>query len=279
MLKLGDYNVLPIVRFSDHGAYLDGGEIGEILMPKAFVRPEMKVGDEEKVFVYLDQQERLVATKEKPLARVGDFACLRVAWTNHFGAFLDWGLMKDLFVPFSEQTIKMEVDKKYLVYIFVDQLSHRIVASAKLNRYIQPAPQEYETGREVSVLVQGKSPLGLKVIIDNRFAGLCYANQLHRFYHPGERLTGFVVKRREDGKLDISLSPLGMERVEQFSQQLKQALIEAGGSLPFSDHSTAEEIEKRFHVSKKTFKQAIGRLYKAHLIQLSDHEIWISGED
>lgn len=279
MINLGDYNRLRIVRFSDHGAYLDGGEIGDILMPKSFVRPEMTVGDEVCVFVYLDQQERLVATTEKSKARVGDFACLRVSWTNRFGAFLDWGLMKDLFVPFSEQQVKMEVDRWYVVYVYIDELTRRIVASARLNRHLKPTTEEYVQGREVDVLIQGKSPMGLKVVVDNAFAGLVYSDQIRCKLLPGERCKGYVVKRRDDGKLDISLSPLGMERVEQFALQLKKELVEAGGTLPFSDRSTAQSIEARFHVSKKTFKAAVGRLYRERIIGLSDTEIWLTGEN
>lgn len=157
MIQIGNYNTLRIVRFTDHGAYLDGGPIGEILMPKKYVTRDMRPGDEVNVFVYLDQSERLVGTFETPLARVGDFAFLRVAWVNEFGAFLHWGLMKDLFVPFREQKMPMREGRSYLVHIHIDEETQRIVASAKVDKYLQPAtPGQYHRGQEVEVIIQHK---------------------------------------------------------------------------------------------------------------------------
>lgn len=159
MIKLGQYNTLRITRFTDHGAYLDGGTVGEILMPKTYVERSMRPGDEVEVFVYLDQSERLVGTLETPLARVGDFAFLKVAWVNEYGAFLDWGLMKDLFVPFREQKMPMQQGRSYLVHVHIDPETQRIVASAKVERYLQPArPTDYHRGQEVEVIVQQKHP-------------------------------------------------------------------------------------------------------------------------
>ena len=169
MIKLGDYNTLRITRFSDHGAYLDGGELGEILMPKNYVKRNMHLGTEVNVFVYLDQSERLVGTLETPLARVGDFAFLEVAWVNEYGAFLNWGLMKDLFVPFREQKLPVQQGRSYLVHIHIDEETQRIVASAKVERYLQPANRnDYHRGQEVEIIIQQKTPLGFKVIADNR---------------------------------------------------------------------------------------------------------------
>lgn len=275
MIKLGNYNTLRITRFTDHGAYLDGGELGEILMPKTYVRPEMHTGTEVDVFVYLDQSERLVGTLETPLARVGDFAFLKVAWVNEYGAFLDWGLMKDLFVPFREQKKPMQQGRSYLVYIYIDEETQRIAASAKVERYLQPATiVQYHKGQEVEIVVQQKTPLGFKVIADNHCAGLIYDNQIfEQEPHAGDVLSATVVKVRADGKLDLSLQRIGKGRFRDFADQLLYELRSEGGTLPFSDHSSPEDIQQRFGVSKKTFKKALGVLYKDHLISIKPDTI------
>ncbi len=272
MIKLGDWNQLAITRFTDHGAYLDGGDIGEILMPKAYVEHTMHPGDVVRVFVYLDQSERLVGTREHPLAKVGDFAYLRVAWTNDYGAFLDWGLMKDLFVPFREQRVKMRCGESHLVRIYVDEATNRIVATAKVGRWLSPAPETgYERGASVELIVQAKTPLGYKVIVDNAYPGLVYDSQI--FGRPpriGDSLRGTVIARRDDGKLDISLERLGTERFHDFADVLLDELRAAGGTLPFTDRTAPEAIADRFAVSKKTFKRAVGTLYKSHRIFIDE---------
>lgn len=274
MIRLGDWNELSVVRFTDHGAYLDGGEVGEILMPQRYVRREMRPGDVVTVFVYLDQSDRLVATTETPLARVGDFAYLRVAWVNQYGAFLDWGLMKDLFVPFREQKTTMEKDRSYLVHVHIDEETRRIVASAKVERYLHPAdPKAYHRGREVDLLVWHKTPLGFKVIVDNAYSGLVYDGQTYGELHSGERHTGHVVTARPDGKLDISIQRIGLGRFRDFAEQLMEELAAAGGELPFTDNSSSEEIAARFGVSKKTFKKAVGTLYRERKISLLEEKI------
>lgn len=273
MLSLGNWNDLPILRFTDHGAYLDAGEAGEILMPKAYVRPEMRPGDVVTVFVYHDQNGRLVATTETPLARVGDFAFLEVSWVNDFGAFLDWGLMKDLFVPFAEQRERMVRGRSYIIYVRLDERTGRIVGTARVDRYLTPAGPEYRRGREVQLLVWQRTPLGYKVIVDNAHAGLVYADDLYAPIRPGQVLTGTVVSLRPDGKLDISLQRLGPDRFRDFAEELLEELRAAGGELPFSDASPAAEVQARFGVSKKTFKRALGTLYKQHLIRLEEGKI------
>ncbi len=276
-LNLGRWNDLPIVRFTEHGAYLDAGVTGEILMPRAYVTREMRPGDIVHVFVYLDQQERLVATTEKPLAQVGEFAFLRVSWVNRYGAFLDWGLMKDLFVPFSEQKTKMVQGRSYLVFIYIDRETRRIVGSAKVEHFIDPSQPGYEREQEVDVIVWQRTPLGYKVIVDNRYAGLIYEDQTyHAELRIGDRMRGYIMKEHPDGKLDISLQRLGKERFLDFSQVLMQRLEEAGGFLPYTDKSDAEDIAETFGVSKKTFKRAVGTLYKQRLILLGDDGITLN---
>lgn len=268
-LHLGQYNTLRITRFTDHGAYLDGGEVGEILMPKTYVLPDMKPGQEVRVFVYLDQEERLVGTTETPLARVGEFAYLRVAWVNEYGAFLDWGLMKDLFVPFREQKRRMEKDRSYIVYIYIDEETNRIVASAKVDRFIRPTPiDRYHRGEEVDILIWQKTPLGFKVIVDNAWPGLIYDDQIYEDHRTGEHLRATIVTFRPDGKLDLSLQRIGKGRFRDFAEVLTERLNEAGGHLPFTDRSSSEDIMREFGVSKKTFKRAVGTLYRKRCIKL-----------
>lgn len=278
MIKLGDYNTLRITRFTDHGAYLDGGDLGEILMPKTYVKREMRPGTEVNVFVYLDQSERLVGTLETPLARVGDFAFLQVAWVNEYGAFLDWGLMKDLFVPFREQKMPMQQGRSYLVYIYIDEETQRIVATAKVERHLQLArTSDYHRGQEVEIMVQQKTPLGFKVIADNRCAGLIYDNQIFEAEpHAGDVLSATVVNVRPDGKLDLSLQRIGKGRFRDFADQLLDELREAGGFLPFTDHSDPDDIQERFGVSKKTFKRAVGTLYKNRKIVITEGGISVA---
>ena len=279
MIKLGDWNELVVNRFTDHGAYLEGGEVGEILMPNAYVERGVRIGDRVTVFVYLDQEERLVATTETPLARVGQFACLTVSWVNEFGAFLDWGLMKDLFVPFREQRRKMEVGRYYIVYIYIDEASHRIVGTAKVDRYLRPAPAgAYRKGEQVALLVQGRTDLGYKVIVDHKYSGLVYHDQAYAALHTGDELTGFVSQVRRDGKVDVSLQSLGVSRFRDFADQLLDELEQAGGTLPYCDASSAEDIAERFGVSKKTFKRAVGTLYKASRIHMTDGGIALGGQ-
>ena len=279
MIKLGDWNELVVNRFTDHGAYLEGGEVGEILMPNAYVERGVRIGDRVTVFVYLDQEERLVATTETPLARVGQFACLTVSWVNEFGAFLDWGLMKDLFVPFREQRRKMEVGRYYIVYIYIDEASHRIVGTAKVDRYLQPAAAgAYRKGEQVALLVQGRTDLGYKVIVDHKYSGLVYHDQAYAELHTGDELTGFVSQVRRDGKVDVSLQSLGVSRFRDFADQLLDELEQAGGTLPYCDDSSAEDIAERFGVSKKTFKRAVGALYKASQIHLIEGGISLGGQ-
>lgn len=277
MIRLGDYNTLRITRFTDHGAYLDGGEVGEILMPKTYVRAEMRPGHEVRVFVYLDQSERLVGTTEEPLARVGDTAFLEVAWVNHHGAFLRWGLMKDLFCPFREQKMPMQQGRHYLVHVYIDPETYRITASAKLERFLRPAPPQYGRGRHVTLLVQQKTDLGFKVIVDGRYRGLVYDNTLAQPLHTGQRLDGQIVGRREDGRLDCAAGRIGLGRIRGFAPLLLDFIEKAGGTLPLGDASDPDEVRETLGVSKKTFKQALGVLYKARRVELSPHETRLAG--
>ena len=272
-IRLGDYNTMTVTRAVDFGLYLDGGDEGDILLPQRYVPAGTKVGDELEVFIYLDQEERPVATTERPLARVGDFAFLECSWVNEYGAFLSWGLMKDLFCPFREQKRRMEKGEKYIVYIYIDEESYRIAASAKVERYLSESVPPYVEGDKVQLLVQQKTDLGFKVIVDNQFRGLVYDNQVFRQLHTGDRLPGYVAAVRPDGKLDIRLQPTGRKQTEDFAEVLLLYLQEHGGVCDLGDKSEAEDIKRLFQVSKKTYKRAVGDLYKRRLITVAPLQV------
>lgn len=276
MINLGRTNTLKVVKQVDFGLYLDGGkQHGEILLPSKYVPEGTQIGDEIKVFLYLDQDERLVATTERPYAQVGDFAFLEVAWVNQFGAFLDWGLMKDLFVPFREQKMKMLKGKSYIVHVHLDEDSYRIMASAKVDRYIDLTYPPYQVGDEVEVLIWQKTDLGLKVIVNNRYAGMLYDDQIFCQLRTGDFTKAYVSQVRPDGKIDLRLSPTGQAAVSDFSDTLLQYLKENGGHTILCDKSPAEDIYEVFGVSKKVFKKAVGDLYKRRLITIEEKGLYL----
>ena len=269
-IELGKYNQLEVVKEVDFGVYLNGGEEGEILLPKRYVPEGCKPGDVLNVFIYLDNEERLIATTLQPLVQVGEFACLEVAWVNEFGAFLDWGLMKDLFVPFREQKMKMQKGHRYVIHAHVDEESYRIMASAKIERYLSKDMPDYEPGQEVEVMVWQKTDLGYKVIVENRYGGLVYQNEIFQPLQPGMKLAAYVRQVREDGKIDLALQQDGQRKVKDFSDVLLQFIKEQGGYTTLNDKSAAEIIYDTFGVSKKTFKKAVGDLYKKRLVVLEE---------
>lgn len=268
-IALGQHNRLKVVKEVDFGLYLDGGDAGEILLPSRYVPADARVGDELQVFIYLDMDERLVATTLKPRVEVGQFACLEVSWVNEHGAFLDWGLMKDLFVPFGEQKLRMRKGDRYVVHAHVDEDSYRIVASAKVERYLSKEMPTYAPGQAVSILVWQRTQLGFKAIIDHRYSGLLYANELFRPIEVGDVLTAYVKQVRPDGKIDLSLQKPGFARVGDFAPELLDYIRSQGGHIALNDRSEAELIYDTFGVSKKTFKQAVGDLYRRRLIRLT----------
>ena len=272
-IELGKFNILQVVKEVEFGMYLDGGEEGEILLPLRYVPENCKPGDELTVFIYLDNEERLVATTLTPLVQVGEFACLEVAWINQYGAFLNWGLMKDLFVPFREQKMKMQVGKQYVIHAHLDDESYRIVASAKVDRYLSKEKAPYEPGQEVSILIWQKTDLGFKAIIENRYSGLLYESEIFQPLHTGMTLKAYVKQVREDGKIDLILQKPGQGKVEDFAATLLDYIREQGGHITLHDKSPAEEIYDTFGVSKKTFKKAVGDLYKKHLVSLQENGI------
>lgn len=268
-LKLGKINTMKVLRKVDFGMYLEGGPTGDILLPKRYIPKGTIIGDELDVFIYLDQDERPIATTQKPFAMVGDFAYLRVAWTNEHGAFLDWGLMKDVFCPFREQKMRMEKDRSYIVHIHLDEDSYRIVASAKIEHFLSKEAPEYKKGDKVDILVWQKTDLGFKVIIDNKFQGLIYNDQVFRNLHTGDKAKAYISAIRPDGKIDVALQKEGREQTLDFAERLYEYLFKHDGYCPYTDKSAAEDIYAEFNVSKKVFKKAVGDLYKRRLITLA----------
>lgn len=273
MAAIGTLNELEVVKTVDFGVYLDGGSHDEILLPKRYVPENCQTGDRLEVFIYLDSEDRLVATTEKPLAMVGEFAMLKVVEITSFGAFLDWGLMKDLLVPFREQQEKMEKGKSYLVYVYLDNESQRIVATSRLDKCLGNIPVDYEAGEEVDLIIAGKTDLGYKAIVDNSHWGVIYHNEVFQPLHPGEKLKGFIKQVRPDEKIDLRLDKPGYEKIDSISQGILDQMKAAGGFLPFNDKSDPELIVKTFKTSKKNFKKALGSLYKQHLITIEENGI------
>jgi predicted RNA-binding protein (virulence factor B family) len=288
MITLGDYNTLRADHKAEQGFYLQGDETtGDILLPNRYVPDGLAVGDEIEVFIYLDQDERLIATTEQPLAKVGEFAWLEVAWINKYGAFLKWGLMKDLFCPFREQKQRMETGRSYIVYIKEDEETHRLMATAKVERYLTPLRLTEEGkdgstalnattlkhGDSADCLVWQKTDLGFKVIVDNRYQGQIYDNQIFQPLHSGDRITAYIDHVRQDGKIDITLQPTGRQHTLDFAEVLLRYLYENNGHCDLGDKSPAELIADRFKVSKKAYKKAIGDLYRRRLIVITDDGI------
>ena len=278
-IRLGEYNLLRVKEealregFGEvFGMYLDAGREGEILMPQKYVPEGTKPGDEIECFVYLDQDERPIATTEKPLALVGDFAYLTCSWVNEYGAFLNWGLTKDIFCPFREQKKRMEIGDSFIVHIHIDEDSYRIVASAKIEHYLKEIDDtcELKRGSEIDILIWQKTELGFKVIVNNSYPGLIYEDQVFKYIHTGDRMKAYVSNMRPDGKIDISLQPLGIAAVEDFSTTLLNYMKDNDGHCTVNDKSDPEEIKRQFHVSKKIFKKATGDLYKKKLITLAE---------
>lgn len=271
-IKLGEYNLLEVVKEVDFGVYLDGSEDGEILLPTRYVPQGCKPGDVLNVFIYLDMDERLIATTLQPYVKVGEFACLEVAWVNQYGAFLDWGLMKDLFVPFREQKMKMLKGNSYVVHVHLDEDSYRIVASAKVEKYLSKDMPEYNAGDEVEILVWQKTDLGYKVIVDNKFGGMIFKNEIFTDVRIGMKMPAYIKQVRPDGKIDLELQKGGVKKVGDFADTLLEYIRSNGGSTPLNDKTEADVIYNTFGVSKKTFKKAVGDLYKKRLIVLEGEQ-------
>lgn len=269
MVQLGQYNTLPVLKLVEFGLYLDGGDGLEILMPKRYIPEGTKEGDELQVFVYQDSEARLIATNEHPYATVGQIASMRINSVNQVGAFADWGTSKELLIPHREQAQRMEEGRRYLIYVYIDQVSGRIAGTSKLDKYLNNVPPTYEAGEEVEALIWKPTPMGWKVIINQKHTGLLYQNQIFQELHTGERLRAWVRGVRDDDKIDLSLQPLGYRQmIDPAEATILKALHNHNGFMPLTDRSTPELIAFELQMSKKTFKKAIGALYKQQRIVL-----------
>lgn len=273
MAELGKTNRLSILKNSDFGIFLDGQNLGEILLPKRYVTPDMKPGGEISVFIYLDGEERYTATTDKPIAEVGQVAFMKVKSIEKAGAFLEWGIMKDVLVPFSEQKVKMEPGKFYIVFLYVDKITERITASMKLEKFIHKSPPDYLAGQRVNGIVVQSTDLAYKAVIDDHHFGLLYKNEVFKPLMVGQKLTLYVKKVRPDGKIDLSAEAPGHVKLDDNSQKILDRLTHEGGFLPFHDKTDAEVIYRHFGISKKVFKASIGQLYKQRKIEILPHGI------
>ncbi len=265
MIAIGEYHIMEVARITSPGAFLRLGE-DEALLPGKFLTPEVQPGDQLEVFIFTDSEDRITATTQKPKAKVGEFAYLKVIDINKYGAFMDWGLDKDLFVPFSEQKEKLETGKKYVVRIALDYKTQRLIGTTKLRDFFKTDVSALQPAQQVNLLVFGETDLGIKVIIDHTYEGLLYKNEVFEELKTGDKTIGYIKKVRDDGKLDVMLYKPGMEKVKDAESIILNKLNFAGGFLPYNDATPPEIIKEELKMSKKVFKKAIGGLYKNNII-------------
>jgi uncharacterized protein len=270
-MNIGVWNTLKIDRFTPPGAFLLDSEENDVLLPNKYVLDEYKEGDELNVFIYKDSEDRIVATTRVPKIMLNQFAYLKVLEVNIHGAFLDWGLEKDLLVPFREQPKDMVEGKGYLVYMYLDDATQRLAATARVAPFYLDAGEEIEKNESVDLLICETTDLGIKVIVNNKYKGLIYHNDVHRKLHVGERTVGFVKLVREDGKLDITLHPEGYDKIEPLTRKLMQLMHDNDGFIGLTDKSDPSDIQRLTGWSKKTFKQVVGSLYKQRLIVIHEN--------
>ncbi|MCY1633763.1 CvfB family protein [Marinifilum sp. D737] len=276
MSIIGQYAELKVAKLVDFGVFLEGEDEALILLPNQYVPPKTQIDDKIKVFIYRDSEDRIIATTLKPKAIVGEFAVLKVKSVTNVGAFLDWGLAKDLLVPFSEQRDKMQVDLSYLVYIYLDNATGRIVATAKIERILRDNETSYQEGDEVDILIGKRSELGFQVLINDDALGMVYKNEVFGHLKIGDQRKAYIKKIRPDGKIDVSLQQQGYaNEVPKSGQQILDLLKEEEGFIPLNDKSSPEDIYYTLKMSKKNFKKAIGLLYKQKLITIEDTGIYL----
>ena len=277
MAKIGRMNRLKVVNLLDFGAFLDGGLLEDILMPRRFVPEDCNIGDELDVFVYLDSDGVPIATTQRPKAQVGQFACLKVTDTNRIGAFLDWNMPKELLVPFSEQKVKMEKDQFHVVYVYQEKQNYRVVASSKLHKFLSDKPHNYRNSQPVSLMIWDKTDIGYTCIVDSQYVGVLFHQDIEEPVRMGMKLDGFIKRIRPDGKLDVCLKKPGFSKevVGGLGEMVLTKLKENDGFLPFNDRTDPEIIKNVFGVSKRQYKMALGGLYKQRLVRLGDDGIYL----
>lgn len=277
MIEIGKTQKLKIAREVDFGMYLTDGE-NEVLLPEKYIPFGCQIGDEIEVFVYNDSKDRPVAVTIKPLAEVGDITSLKVTHVAQVGAFMDFGLEKDLMVPFREQQFRLEEGKRYAIKVLLDFRTNRLIGTTKLTEFLEDGHGGLEEGEEVSIIVWQKTDLGFKVIINERYEGLVYENEVFQQFSIGDVSTAYIKKLREDGKIDVALQRQGYTVVKDMSSVVLDKIKVAGGVLPMGDKSSPEEIKATLGMSKKNFKKILGGLYKSGNIEISDYEVRIKAE-
>ena len=273
MSYLGTTQTLFVNEVSNEGAYLDGHQLGEVFLPSQEIKHELEAGDSINVFIYLDHANLATATTKKPIAQVGDFALLRVKEINSIGAFLDWGLEKDVLAPFNEQKPKMQEGYSYLVRLYLDNASGRICASSNFNKFVNKTEPEYQHHEEVELIIAGKTDLGYKVLVNEAHIGVVYYSSVFKKLFVGQRLPGFIQKVRDDGKIDVLLEKPGMGKVSDLGEKIMERLKNEGGVIALGDKSDPELIKKVFSTSKANYKKAIGGLFKQGLIEIEAKSI------
>jgi len=272
LINVGEYNELEVVKQLDFGIYLKDGDT-EILMPTKWVPKDTKIGDKLSVFIFRDSDDRLIATTVEPYATAETFAFLEAKQVNQVGAFLDWGMDKDLLVPFREQAQRMVAGKSYVVFVYVDEETNRLTASTKLNRFIQNDNIELRDNDIVDLLIYSETDLGFNAIINNRYSGLIYKNEIYEAIRVGDKIKGYVKHVREDNKIDLSLQKSGFELVDDVKWRILNMMKQNEGFLALSDNSSPEEIKAKLQISKKAFKKAIGALYRERLVKITEKGI------
>lgn len=276
-MKIGHYNTLKIERLTKVGLYLSDGK-EDVLLPLKYIPKSYSIGEELIVFVYLDHEERPVATTLEPYILMDEFGLLRVNFVNKFGAFLDWGLEKDIFVPFKEQARPMEKGKRYLVFAYIDEKTNRIVASSKTNQFLSNENLSVAVGDEVDLIISHTTEVGINVIINDQHKGLLYKDQVYDDIRTGDRLVGYIKTIRPDNKIDVSLQKIGYENIEPNAEKILDELRASRGFLRLNDNSHPEDIKTVLKMSKKTFKKAIGLLYKDKQIEIKEDGIYLIKE-
>ena len=273
MIELGKYSTLEVVKLVDFGVYLNAEDFGQVLLPKKYVPAETEVGDKLKIFLYLDSNDMIIATTQRPRTQVGQFSYLKAIATNKVGAFLDWGLDKDLLLPFGEQNKRVEEGFSYIVHTYINDMDDRIVASMKVDKFLDQTMPDYKVGDEVKLLVAGKSDLGYKAIIEDAHWGLIFYNAVFQELKIGRKVTGYIKQVRADGKIDLSLQPAEKKSFDSYTNTVLDKLKQADGYLPLGDKSDPELIYKEFSFSKKIFKKSIGSLFRAEIISIESDGI------
>lgn len=275
MIHIGKVNTLPITKVVDFGVFLDGEELGQILLPKALCPAQAEVGDAVDAFLYYDTEDELVATTKEPLAQIGDYAVLKIVGISRVGAFADIGLEKDLLIPFSEQRTRLEEGKSYLFYLYLDKASERLCGTMKFNRLLDQTPANYKVGDEVRLIAAERTEMGMKMIINETHWGLLFKTEILGNIFIGKHIKGYVRRIRDDGKIDLSLQKVGRAKESDLSEKIMGALLRCNGFLPLSDKSAPEAIFKEFRTSKATYKKTIGHLYKQGKIRIERDGIYL----